>query len=162
MRLSGVATAAVLAGVLSTSVAFAQDIPADLAQARAERREAMIRGNPAAYDKLTTAGFISVDQTGRVENKAERGARVVAPATPPQGPLAPPQRLNEHTTMYNNDMAVFFWQQTTPQGLQNFVETYVKENGQWKCAASSVSLPVPAPAGGGGGGREGGRGRGGN
>jgi hypothetical protein len=159
MRLSCVATAAILAGLLDITVALAQDIPADLMQARAERRDSMIRRNPAAFDKLTTAGFISVDQTGRVETKAERGARVVPPANPPQGALAPPQRLNEHTVMYNNDTVVFFWQQTTLQGLQNFMETWVRENGQWKCASSHFSLPAPA---GGGGGRDGGRGRGGN
>jgi len=128
--------------VLCAVPAIAQDMPADLTQARAERRESMIRGNPAAFDKLTTAGFISVEPTGRVENKAERASRIVAPATPPQGPLAPPQRLNERITMYNNDMVVFFWQQTMPQGLQNFTETWVKENGQWKCATSHQSLPV--------------------
>jgi hypothetical protein len=132
---------------VSGSVAYAQDIPADLTQARAERRESMIRGNPAAFDKLTAASFVSVDQTGRVENKAERASRVVAPATPPQGPLAPPQRLNERISMFNNDMVVFFWQQTMPQGLQTFTETWVKENGQWKCAASHVSLPVAAAGG---------------
>jgi hypothetical protein len=107
----------------------------------------MIRGNPAAFDKLTTAGFVSVEPSGRVESKAERAARIVAPATPPQGPLAPPQRLNERITMYNNDMVVFFWQQTMPQGLQNFTETWVKENGQWKCATSHQSLPVAPAAG---------------
>ena len=147
MRLVHPAAAAILAGLLSVPL-YAQEIPADLTQARAERRESMIRGNPAAFDKLTTAGFISVEPSGRVESKAERAARIVAPATPPQGPLPPPQRLHERITMYNNDMVVFFWQQTMPQGLQNFTETWVKENGQWKCATSHQSLPVaPAPAG---------------
>jgi hypothetical protein len=49
--------------------------------------------------------------------------------------------------MYNNDMVVFFWQQTMPQGLQTFTETWVKENGQWKCATSHQSLPVAPAAG---------------
>lgn len=167
MRLPCIGTAAILAWLVGVSVAFAQNIPAELTQARGERREAMIRGNPAVFDKLTVAAFISVDQTGRVENKAERGARVVPPATPPQGAFAPAPRLNEHISMFNNDTVVFFWQQTTPQGLGNFTETWVKENGQWKCAASHFS--PPAVAGGGGGGRDGGggggrdgRGRGGN
>ena len=142
------AAAAVLAATLSVSSAYAQDIPADLTQARADRREAMIRGNPANFDKLTAATWISVDPTGKIENKADRASRIVAPATPPQGPLAPPQRLNERISMFNNDTVIFFWQQTMPQGLQNFTETWVKENGQWKCAAQHQSLPVtPAPAG---------------
>ena len=95
------------------------------------------------FDKLTTAGFISVDQTVRVETKAQRAARIQAPATPAQGPLPPPQRLNEHITMYNNDMVIFYWSQTSPQGTQNFTETWVKEGGQWKCAASHVSTAAP-------------------
>ena len=149
MRLRGTVTAALLVWSIGAPLAFAQNLPADLTQARADRRESMIRGNPPVFDKLTTAGFISVDQTGRVETKAERASRIQAAATPAQGPLAPPQRLNEHITMYNNDMVVFYWQQTGPQGTQNFTETWVKENGQWKCAVSHVSTPVPAPARGG-------------
>ena len=160
MRLCHIAAAAVLVGLMSTSNALAQNLPADLVQARADRRAAMIQGNPANFDKLTTADFIGVDATGRVETKAERASRIQAPATPP-GPLAPPQRLNEHTLMYNNDTVVFFWQQTNAQGMQNFSETWVRENGQWKCAESHQSIGVPAPERGGGG-REGGRGRGGN
>src|SRR6185295_553684 len=106
MRLLRVLSSAVLVWSLGAPGAFAQDLPADLVQARADRRAAMIQGNPPMFDKLTTAGFISVDQTGRVETKSERASRIQAPATPP-GPLAPPQRLNEHITMYNNDMVVF-------------------------------------------------------
>jgi hypothetical protein len=155
-------TAGALVVVAGISPAFAQNLPADLVQARADRRAAMIQGNPANFDKLTTADYIGVDATGRVETKAERASRIQAPATPP-GPLAPPQRLNEHTLMYNNDTVVFFWQQTNPQGTQFFSETWVKDNGQWKCAESHQSFGVPAPARGGNpGGREGGGGRGGN
>ncbi len=159
MRLPCVVTAAILAGLVGVSVAFAQDLPADLTQARSDRREAMIRRIPAAFDRLTAEAFVVVDQTGRVENKAERAARIIPLATPPQGPLAPPQRLNEHTAMYNDDTAIFFWQQNTQRGLQNFMETWVKEDGQWKCAATHVSLPVAGGRGGRGGrGRGGGRG----
>jgi hypothetical protein len=159
MRRSLLTTAALLAWIAGVTSAFAQNLPADLVQARADRRAAMIQGNPANFDKLTTADFIGVDATGRVETKAERAARIQAPATPP-GPLAPPQRLNEHTLTYNNDTVIFFWQQTNAQGTQNFSETWVKDNGQWKCAQSHQSAP-PQGAGAGGG-REGGRGRGGD
>lgn len=162
MRLSHLVTAALLALVTGVTSAYAQNLPADLVQARADRRAAMIQGNPANFDKLTAADFIGVDATGRVETKAERASRIQAPATPPP-PLAPPQRLNEHTLTYNNDTVVFFWQQTNPQGTQFFSETWVKDNGQWKCAESHQSIGVAAPArDGGAGGREGGRGRGGN
>lgn len=147
MRVVRLLTLTVLVGLLGGAAA-AQDLPSDLVQARADRRESMIRGNPAVFDKLTTAGFISVDQTGRVETKAQRASRIQAPATPAQGPLPPPQRLNEHITTYNNDTVVFYWSQTGVQGTQNFTETWVKENGQWKCAVSHVSTPVPAPPGG--------------
>jgi hypothetical protein len=151
---------------MGVTSAVAQNLPADLVQARADRRAAMIQGNPPNFDKLTTADFIGIDATGRVETKAQRASRIQAPATPPP-PLAPPQRLNEHILMYNNDTVIFFWQQTNAQGTQNFSETWVKENGQWKCANSHQSMQPPAGAGGAGGGREGGgreggRGRGGN
>jgi hypothetical protein len=160
MRLSLLATAALLAWVTGVTSAFAQNLPADLAQARADRRAAMIQGDPPNFDRLTTADFIGIDATGRVETKAQRAARIQVPATPP-GPLAPPQRLNEHILMYNNDTVIFFWQQTNAQGTQNFSETWVKDNGQWKCAQSHQSAS-PQAAAGGGGGREGGRGRGAN
>ena len=146
MRLAQIAAAGVLAAIMSGSVVHAQNLPADLTQARADRREAMIRGNPAAFDKLTAAQWVSVDPAGHVETKADRASRIVAPATPPTGPLAPPQRLDERISIFNNDTVVFFWQQTMPQGLQNFTETWVKENGQWKCASSHQSLPVAPPA----------------
>jgi hypothetical protein len=160
MRLSLLARAAILCWIVGMTSAFAQNLPADLVQARADRRAAMIQGNPQNFDKLTTADFIGVDATGRVETKTQRAARIQAPATPP-GPLAPPQRLNEHTLTYNNDTVIFFWQQTNAQGTQNFSETWVKDNGQWKCAQSHQSAS-PQAAAAGGGGREGGRGRGGN
>ncbi len=160
MRLCLLSKAALLCWIVGVTSAFAQSLPADLVQARADRRAAMIQGNPQNFDKLTTADFIGVDATGRVETKAQRAARIQAPPTPP-GPLAPPQRLNEHTVTYNNDTVTFFWQQTNAQGTQNFSETWVKDNGQWKCAQSHQSASPPAEAGGGGG-REGGRGRGGN
>jgi hypothetical protein len=158
MRLFFLAPAALLAWIVGVTSAFAQTLPADLVQARADRRAAMIQGHPANFDKLTTADFIGIDATGRVETKAQRAARIQLPATPP-GPLAPPQRLNEHTLVYNNDTVIFFWQQTNAQGTQNFSETWVKDNGQWKCAQSHQSL---TPQAGAAGGREGGRGRGGN
>jgi hypothetical protein len=160
MRVFHVATGVIVAGLIAISSLFAQNLPADLIKARVDRRESMIRGDAAVFDKLTSANYVSYDQTGRVETKAQRASRLQAPATPPQGPIAPPDRLNEHISMFNNDTVVFYWQQMTPQGLGNFMETWVKENGQWKCAGSAFSLPAAAP--GAGGGREGGRGRGGN
>ena len=108
MRPSLLARAACLCWIAGMTSAFAQSLPADLVQARADRRAAMIQGT------------------------------------------------------YNNDTVIFFWQQTNAQGTQNFSETWVKDNGQWKCAQSHQSAPPQTAADGGGGGREGGRGRGGN
>jgi hypothetical protein len=161
MRFSHLVTAALLTVATGVTSAYAQNLPADLVQARADRRAAMIQGNPANFDKLTTADYVGVDATGRVETKAERASRIQAPATPPP-PLAPPQRLTEHTLMYNNDTVVFFWTQMNAQGTQYFSETWVKDGGQWKCAESHQSVGVAPPARDGGAGREGGRGRGGN
>ena len=152
MQRSHVAAAVIVAGLFGNSVALAQNIPAELTQARADRREAMMRGNAQVFDRLTTAGYIAVDQAGRVETKAQRMARFTPPpANAPQGPLAPPQRMNEHTAVYNNDTVVFFWQQKGGAGMQNFMETWVREGGQWKNAAThiAVSGANAAPAGGG-------------
>jgi hypothetical protein len=146
MRLRSVGMVAILAWLVGGAVAFAQDLPESLTQARSERREAMIRGNPAAFDRLTADAFVGIDQTGRVENKAERAARIMPPATPRQGAIAPPQRANEHTAVFGDDTVIFFWQQDTQQGPQNFTETWVKEDGQWKCAASHFSFQTPPAA----------------
>jgi hypothetical protein len=60
----------------STSVAFAQNVPADFIKARNERVEALAKGDKAGFDRLTASNFIVTDPTGRVENKTERGGRV--------------------------------------------------------------------------------------
>jgi len=134
----------------SAAVASAQTVPADFTKARNERVEALAKGDKAGFDRLTTANFVVVDPAGRVENKTERMGRVTPVASPNPGALNP-QRTNERTVLYNNDTVVLFWQQMTPQGVQNFMETWVKDGGQWKCAAAHISRPA------GGGGREGGR-----
>jgi hypothetical protein len=147
---------AALAAILMLLGAFvttagAQTIPAEFEQARTQRMDALFKGDRATYERLTTENFVTVDPGGRVENKAERTARINAPATPPTGPnplMA--GRMNERTAMYNNDTIVVFWQTKTPNGMQNFMETWVRENGQWKCAAAHVSRPAPAAEGRGG------------
>jgi uncharacterized protein DUF4440 len=146
MRIFSLVIWILIVGLIGTADIFAQNLPTDLVKARVDRREAMIKGDGAVFDRLTSTNYISYDQTGRVETKAQRASRLQPPATPPQGPIAPPDRLNEHISMFNNDSVVFFWQQRTPQGLGNFMETWVKENGQWKCAGSAFSLPVVAQA----------------
>jgi hypothetical protein len=157
MRLTFVALAAFTAGFAFVPVASAQSLPADFLKAREERIAALANGDRAAFDRLTTAGFVVADPGGRVENKAERGARVTPPANPPQNPPAP--RINERSAIYNNDTVLLFWQTKTANGVQNFMETWVREGGQWKCAAAHISRPA-APEGGGAGRGEG-RGRGG-
>jgi hypothetical protein len=154
MRYPYAITVALAVGLMFASVASAQQMPADFLKARGERIDALAKGDKAAFDRLTTANFVVTDPTGRVENKSERGARVVPPSTPP-GPAAP--REKETMAMYNNDTIVLHWS-TTQQGATNhFTETWVKDGGQWKAAAAHISRVAPA---GPGGGREGGRGRG--
>jgi Domain of unknown function (DUF4440) len=159
MRLTYLATATLIAGLASPFVASAQqNMPADFLKARGERVDALAKGDRATFDRLTAATFIVTDAQGRVENKAERGARVVPPATPPQGP--PAARENETMAMYNNDTVVIHWNTSQQGGMNYFTETWVKDGGQWKCAAAHVSRVAPGGAGGReGGGREGGRGR---
>jgi hypothetical protein len=159
MRLTYLVTATLIAGLVGPSVASAQqNLPADFLKARNERVDALAKGDRVTFDKLTTATFIVTDAQGRVENKAERGARVVPPATPPQNPPAP--RENETMAMYNNNTVVIHWNTSQQGGMNYFTETWVKDGGQWKCAAAHVSRVVPGAAGGGReGGREGGRGR---
>lgn len=157
MRLTSIASVMMIAGVISVSAASAQNLPADFVKARNERVEALAKGDRATFDKLTTANFVVADAMGRVESKAERAERVVPPQNPPQGG-GPAQRMNEHTAMYNKNTVVLFWQQMGGNGTMNFMETWVKEGGQWKCAAAHVSRPAaPGGAREGGAGREGGR-----
>lgn len=156
MRLTSIASATLIAGVLSVSAATAQSLPADFVKARNERVEALAKGDRATFDKLTTDTFVVADAMGRVETKAQRAERVVPPQNPPQG--GPAQRMNEHSAMYNNNTVVLFWQQMGGNGTMNFMETWVKDGAQWKCAAAHVSRPA-APGAGREGGREGGQGR---
>jgi hypothetical protein len=139
-----VAVAALLVGLASSSVASAQNMPADFLKARQERIDALAKGDKAAFDRLTAAGFIVTDPTGRVENKTERGARVVPPTTAP-GPAAP--REKETMAIYNNSTVVIHWS-TSQQGATNyFTETWVKDGAQWKCAAAHISRIAPAGRG---------------
>jgi hypothetical protein len=140
----------VLLGFVLGSVASAQNPPADLTQARQERADALAKGDRALFDKLTTDNFIVIDAQGRVENKTERAARLAPPANPPQNPPAP--RLNEKVSVYNNDTAVATWDQGTPAMPLHFMELWVTDRGQWKCAAANVNRPQP-PAGRGRGGQ---------
>jgi len=149
-----VAAAVLVVGLGSASVAFAQNMPADFLKARGERIDALANGDKAAFDRLTAANFIVTDPTGRVENKTERGTRVVPPATPP-GPAAP--REKETMALYNNNTVVIHWSTSQGGATNYFTETWVKDGAQWKCAAAHISRIAPAGAG---GGREGGRGRG--
>ena len=153
--------ATVVALVLGfTSASFAQqNMPADFLKARQERIDALAKGDRAAFDRLTTANFIVTDPTGRVENKAERGARVVPPQAPAGGGGGGlgAARENETMSLYNNDTIVLRWSASQGGATNHFTETWVKEGGQWKCATAMISRIAPAGAG---GGREGGRGRG--
>jgi hypothetical protein len=144
------AAALILAGGMGTT-ATAQSVPAEFNEARTQRMDALFKGDRATYERLTTENFVTIDPEGRVENKAERAGRITAPATPRTGPNPLMSgRMNERTAVYNNDTIVVFWQTKTPNGVQNFMETWVRENGQWKCAAAHVSRPA-APAEGRGG-----------
>jgi hypothetical protein len=163
MHVRHIATATIVAGLLSSSVAFAQKIDPAFTKARADRNAALRTGDKATFDKYTSEKFIVTDPTGRVENKAERGARVVPPATPPQGQPAPLE--DDKVTPLTKDVYALTWHATQGGARMHFMEIWVKEKGTWKAAAVQVSrIAPPAPAGGGegrrgegGGGREGGR-----
>ena len=153
MRAMYVAATVLTASLISASMVSAQNVPAELTKARQERGDALAKGDRAVFDKLTTEQFYVVDPTGRVENKAERGARVVPPANPGRGG-GPAPLINEKVSVYNNDMAVATWDANEGGAVTHFMEVWVKDQGAWKCAAVSVNRP-PAPAAGG----EGRRGR---
>lgn len=138
-----VATAALVIGLASASIASAQNVPADFIKARNERVDALAKGDKAAFDRLTAANFIVTDPTGRVENKTERGARVVPPTTPPP-PAAP--REKETMAMYNNNTVVLHWSTSQGGATNYFTETWVKDGAQWKCAAAHITRIAPAAA----------------
>lgn len=145
MHRSFVATAAFVIGIVSASVASAQNMPADFLKAREERIAALAKGDRAAFDRLTAANFIVTDPTGRIENKAERGARVVPPATQAPSPLAAP-RENETMAIYNSDTIVLRWSTSQGGATNHFTETWVKDGAQWKCAAAHITRMAPAAA----------------
>ena len=141
MQRAFVATAALVIGLASASIASAQNMPADFIKARNERVDALAKGDKAAFDRLTAANFIVTDPTGRVENKTERGTRVVPPTTPPP-PAA--RREKETMAMYNNDTVVLHWSTSQGGATNYFTETWVKDGGQWKCAAAHITRIAPA------------------
>ena len=141
MQRAFVATTALVIGLVSASIASAQNMPADFIKARNERVDALAKGDKAAFDRLTAANFIVTDPTGRVENKTERGARVVPPTTPPP-PAAP--REKETMAMYNNDTVVLHWSTSQGGATNYFTETWVKDGAQWKCAAAHITRIAPA------------------
>lgn len=136
-----IVAAAVLIGFAFGSIASAQNVPADFVKAREERIAALASGDKAAFDRLTATTFIVTDPTGRVENKTERGARVVPPTTP-AGPAAP--REKETMAMYNNDTVVLHWSTSQGGATNYFTETWVKDGKQWKCAAAHITRMAPA------------------
>jgi hypothetical protein len=141
MRAPAVIATACVVALLSAASAAAQNPPQEFWTARTQRDEARARRDRAAFERLTAANFVVVDQMGRVENRSERAERL---ARPGPGPIVTTQRSNERTAMYNNDTVVLFWQENGPAGPQNVTEIWVKDDGQWKVAAAHVSQPPPA------------------
>jgi ABC-type Fe3+-hydroxamate transport system substrate-binding protein len=159
MRLRNIAAAALVMGAVSAAGVSAQKIDPAFTKAREARTKALREGDKATFDKYTAETFIVTDASGRVENKAERGARVVPPANPPQGQPAP--LMNEKITPYANGNVIVLTWQANQQGMPtHFLEVWVKEKGDWKVGAVQVSRPVPAGDGRGEGRGEGRRGEG--
>jgi hypothetical protein len=154
MRLTSLMFAAVIIGLVFAGGAAAQNVPAAFTEARNQRMDAIFKGDRATFERFTTDNFVTIDPEGRVETKVERASRITPPATPRSGPNPLMSgRQNEHISMYNNNTLVLSWQTQTPNGTQNFMETWVLDSGQWKCAGAHVSRPAEAARAGGRGGR---------
>jgi len=130
-----VATSVVV--LLCAAPASAQNPPPEFRTAYAQREEARAKRDRATFERLTTDSFVVVDPAGVIGDKKERAERLGRAGGP--GPFVTSDRMNERTAIYNGDTVVMYWQQKTPTGIQNLTEIWVKEGGQWKCAAAHVS-----------------------
>jgi uncharacterized protein DUF4440 len=117
--------------LIATST-FAGDIPAELEKAVRARDEAVAKKDAATWDRLTTPDFITVRPDGKLMNKAERLAQLMA-----EEPQARPKPKKEQ--FIRNSDTVLRQLQASDGTL--WIDVWVKEGQVWRVASGQGTSP---------------------
>jgi hypothetical protein len=138
----------ILASLISISVVRAQSAPAGFEKAKQSRNDALRSGDDTTYARYTSDKFMVIVLDGHSENKADAVARVAKiKSNPPAGGIQPAaKRRDEKFDVYNGDTVIENWTQDVANGREaRFTEIWVKQKGNWTCAAAHASLVMAKP-----------------
>lgn len=132
MRRISVMAATALIVLVSVSV-FAQTTDPEFQKARKARADAIRTGDQATFDRYTTENFTATGPSGAIENRAQRVARATR-AIPDNGSALEEEKISPY-----GDTIVLTWR----QGMNRFLEVWVKDKGVWKVAAVQLTPIKP-------------------
>ena len=111
---------------------FAGEIPAELEQAIRARDKAVAKKDASTWDRLTTADFITVRPDGKLMNKAERLAQLMA-----EEPQARPKPKQEQFIRYGDTVL----RQLRAVDGTLWIDVWVKEGQVWRVASGQGTSP---------------------
>ena len=119
--------------LLLAASTVAADIPAELEKAVRTRDEAVAKKDAATWDRLTTSNFITVRPDGRLMNKAERLAQLMA-----EEPQARPKPKQEQFIRYGDTVI----RQLQAADGTLWIDVWVKESQVWRVASGQGTHPT--------------------
>ena len=135
-------------GLLSGAGVSAQSLDPAYLKIKKARDIAMQTGDDKVYGRYTTDNFWVVMPDGSVQTKQDRIKSLIAmkkAALASQSQSQPKPPRNEKVNAYG-DTIVVSWIDAIEGGKDaRFSETWVKQDGTWKCAAAHVSLVQEKP-----------------
>jgi hypothetical protein len=118
--------------LLLAASTFAAEIPAELEQAVRARDEAVAKKDADTFDRLTTSDFITVRPDGKLMNKAERLAQLMA-----DEPQARPKPKQEQFIRYGDTVL----RQLQAADGTLWIDVWVKEGQVWRVASGQGTRP---------------------
>ncbi len=135
-------------GLLSGVCISAQSVDPAYLKIKKARDIAMQTGDDKVYGRYTTDNFWVVMPDGSVQTKQDRIRSLIAmkkAASASQAQSQPKPPRGEKVNAYG-DTIVVSWIDAIEGGKDaRFSETWVKQDGTWKCAAAHVSLVQRKP-----------------
>jgi hypothetical protein len=135
-------------GLLFGAGVSAQSVDPDYLKIKKARDIAMQTGDDMVYGRYTTDNFWVVMPDGSVQTKQDRIKSLIAmkkAAAASQAQRQPKPPRGEKVNAYG-DTIVVSWIDAIEGGKDaRFSETWVKQDGTWKCAAAHVSLVQGKP-----------------
>jgi ketosteroid isomerase-like protein len=135
---------AMIASLLLSAVAFATEIPPDLAKSVKEYDEAQIHGDAAALKRLVADDYTLVSSSGRVQTKAELIADYTAPGfkIEPFTILEPIEKVWSDGAVMGGLVHLRGVDGGKPfEVTLRFADIWAKRNGKWQVIYSHVSRP---------------------